>query len=133
MWKIRETRLNLSIFGNPKIINELDYEQDKVIPLHDYFKVLAFEEGELVIRKFIEFNLMLVKNQLIDKSFLIGKNYGINSNGDIILLDIGELYSSEEAIKEQIRKKPWDVDYVTSTIPKEFREYFVQEMDRAFL
>jgi hypothetical protein len=127
--KICETTIDLKFFGNPKILNELDYEQDKVTPLHEYFKGLTQEQGDHAIDAFIEFNQKLIKNRLMDKSFLIGKNYGINANGDIILTDIGELYSNEENIKRQIEKKPWDIYYVTSTIPKRFRSYFVRQMN----
>ncbi len=128
--KVQQTTMDMTLFGNPKILNELDYEQDKVIPLSAHFKTLTLEQGKITIDKFIDFNLTLIKNHLMDKSFLIGKNYGINANGNIILTDIGELYSSGERIKQQIEKKPWDIYYVTSTIPKPFREYFVSEMNK---
>ncbi len=131
--KIKETKLNPALFGNPKILNELDYEQDKVTPLHVYFKELSLEEGKGVIDKFITFNLFLLQNRLIDKSFLIGKNYGIDSRGEIILIDIGELYSADESIKRQIGLKPWDHEYVTSSIPNRFRQYFVSEMNKHFI
>ena len=127
--KIKNTKMDLALFGNPKILNDLDYEQDKVIPLNIYFKSLTFEQGKFVIDEFIAFNKILIQNRLMDKSFLIGKNYGINASGKIILTDIGELYSSDEGIKKQISLKPWDVGYVTSTIPKKFREYFVRQMN----
>jgi len=127
--KIKTTNVNMSLFGNPKIINDLDYEQDKVIPLSVYFKSLSFEQGVVLINKFIGLNLLLIKKRLMDKSFLIGKNYGINKNGEIILTDIGELYSAPASIKRQIELKPWDIYYVTSTIPKRFRKYFVEQMN----
>ena len=127
--KIKETKMDLSLFGNPKILNDLDYEQDNVIPLRRYFKTLSLEEGTRTIDEFVVFNQMLVKNSLIDKSFLIGKNYGVNAQGKVILIDIGELYSAPESIKKQLALKPWDIGYVTSTIPKRFRRYFVQEMN----
>ena len=128
--KISITSLNMSFFGNPKILNELDYEQDKVIPLHSYFKKLTLEQGKLIIDKFIDLNLILIKNRLMDKSFLIGKNYGIDEKGNIILTDIGEIFSSVEKIKRQIEVKPWEINYVTHTIPKKFRNYFVEQMNK---
>ena len=130
--KIKETKLDLALFGNPKIINELDYEQDEVVPLHVYFKGLSLEAGKSVIDKFVRFNLFLSQNRLIDKSFLIGKNYAINTKGEVILIDIGELYSTDESIAKQIALKPWDHEYVTSTIPAKFREYFVRQMNTHF-
>ena len=128
--KIKETKIDMALFGYPKVLNELDYEQDKAIPLHVYFKTLSLDEGKKRIDQFINLNQKLIKSRLIDKSFLIGKNYGLNSKGEIILIDIGELYSSDEAIKRQIARKPWDIYYVTSTIPKKFRSYFVEEMNK---
>ncbi len=128
--KIKETKMDTALFGNPKVLNQLDYEQDKAIPLHVYFKKLSLDEGKKKIDEFISLNQKFIKNRLIDKSFLIGKNYGINSKGEIILIDIGELYSSDESIKRQIGLKPWDIYYVTSTIPKRFRSYFVEEMNK---
>ena len=131
--KIKETSVNLVVFGNPKILNELDYEQDKVVPLHTYFKTLSLEEGKRTIDEFIELNKVLIQNRLMDKSFLIGKNYGIDSSGKVILIDIGELYSAPESIQRQISLKPWDVGYVTSTIPKMFRTYFIEQMNKHFV
>ncbi len=131
--KIKETKIDLAFFGHPRILNELDYEQDKVTPLHIYFIGLTKSEGEHVIDEFVKFNQMLIENRLIDKSFLVGKNYAIDSTGKIILIDIGELYSNVESIKKQIELKPWDIDYVTSTIPAQFREYFIQEMNKGFI
>ena len=81
--KIKDTKLDLALFGNPKILNELDYEQDKVTPLHEHFDGISLENGKAVIDKFVKFNLFLMENHLIDKSFLVGKNYAINSNGEI--------------------------------------------------
>jgi len=128
--KIQQTTMDMTMFGNPKILNELDYEQDKVIPLSTYFKTLSLEQGKKTIDVFIDFNLILIKNRLMDKSFLIGKNYGINASGNIILTDIGELYSSDERIKHQIDIRTWDIYYVTSTIPKKFRKYFIEQMNK---
>lgn len=130
--KIQDTKINTAIFGNPKILNELDYEQDKATPLHEFFKNLTLAEGERTIDEFVKFNKILLENRLVDKSFLIGKNYAIDREGNMILIDIGELYSTEESIRKQIALKPWDHPYVTSTIPVKFRKYFAQEMNKHF-
>ncbi len=111
----------------------LDYEQDKLIPLHVYFKKLTVDEGRKTIDKFVDLNKILVVNRLIDKSFNIAKNFAIDSHGNIVLIDIGELYSSDEGIRKQIEGKAWQAKYVTSALPSLFREYFVQEMDKNFI
>ena len=43
--KISDPVLEAWMMGNPKILNSLDYEQDKLIPLHDYVVSSSIEEG----------------------------------------------------------------------------------------
>ena len=52
----------------------------------------------------------------------------------IILIDIGELPDDTEIIARQIQDRPWTKEYVTSGLKEsEVREYFIAEMDKAFL
>jgi hypothetical protein len=133
--KIQTLSLDPNIFGNPIFHeNGIDYEQDKVIPLHTYFENNPTEEGFRVIDKFIKFNKMLIENNLIDKSFNIGANFGLNKQGEIVLSDIGELWSNPENIKKQIEKRVWSYDYILRYLPSEkLREYFISKMDQIFL
>ena len=132
--KILNSNLDQSIFGNPKVLdNGIDYEQDKVKPIHDYFTEASLEESKIVVDKFIELNKILVKNKLIDKSFSIAKNFGLNEKGEIVLSDIGEIWSKSENIEKQIRNKAWMRPYVLKPIPKgELREYFIKRMNESF-
>lgn len=130
---INGTSLDLVFFGNPKILNETDYEQDFVIPLEQYLKTISIEDGKKIIDEFISLNKFLISNNVVDKSFLIGRNYGIDKNKKVILIDIGELYTEKEKIQRQIHIQPWDHPYVTSTIPPQLRQYFVDEMNKNLL
>jgi hypothetical protein len=130
---IRNSQLHLSLFGNPKILNKTDYEQDLVIPLEQYLKTVSFENGKSVIDEFINLNKFFIRNDVIDKSFLIGKNYGIDHEQKIILIDIGELFIGKEKIENQIKLQPWDHPYVTNTLPKQLRLYFVDAMNKNLL
>ena len=130
---LKKTSINFQIFGNVVFLNETDYEQDYSLPLNIYLKKLDISKGRRVIDEFIHLNKLLISNEIIDKSFLIGKNYAINSSGDVILIDVGELFIGKEKIENQIKKRPWDHPYVTSTIPKHLRKYFVESLDGAFL
>jgi hypothetical protein len=70
---------------------------------------------------------------VIDKSFNITKNYGLNEKDEIVLIDIGELFDDPERIKQQCIDRAWDKDYVAGCIENEdARKYFVQEMDKNF-
>lgn len=119
--------------ANPRFINQYDFEQDKVQPLHDVFKYKNTEDIKDLIDQFIELNKKLLHIGVIDKSFNITKNYGINNKEEIVLIDIGELFDDPEKIKKQFKERVWDKSYVSGNIKDaEAREYFIKEMDRNF-
>lgn len=126
---IAATDLDRSFFGSPIQLNETDYEQDKVEPLSEYLAKISPEEGRHRIDEFVAFTQMLIGHRIIDRSFLIGKNYGVNRKGAIMLLDIGELYTDADRIKERIAVRPWDHPYVTDTLPVPLRGYFIEKMN----
>lgn len=130
---IKDTTMDISLFGNPRIINETDYEQDLVTPLNTHLQGISLDQGKKIIEEFIILNRLFIKNDMIDKSFLIGKNYGINCNQKVILTDIGELFVGKENVETQVKIRPWDHPYVTKTIPRQLRKYFIEEMDKNLL
>jgi len=128
--KLKGTNLDKKLFGNPRYLNNgLDYEQDKLKPLDIQLKIITSNEGRKIINNFIDFNKLLIQNGCIDKSFNIGKNFALDKEGNIVLSDIGELYFSKEAIEKQINKKAWTAHYVIKHIPKELRNYFIDNME----
>ena len=130
---LTKKNIPLSWLGNPKFINGLDYEQDKALPLHDVFTNSNTEQIKLLIDKFIIFNKQLMEIGVIDKSFNITKNYGLNNNGDVILIDIGELFDNPVRIKKQLIDRAWDKSYVAGCIKnKEAQKYFIEKMDENF-
>jgi hypothetical protein len=119
--------------GHPKFLNAPDFEQDKVIPIHDVFLTADTLSIKNIIDKFIDFNKQLLKSGIIDKSFNITKNYGLNARGEIILIDIGELFDDSERINKQRKERAWSKNYVAGCIKdEEARTYFITEMDKNF-
>ena len=130
---IKQNKIPASWIGNPKFLNDLDYEQDKAKPLHEVFGNYSTEEIKKIIDKFIIFNKKLLELGVIDKSFNITKNFGLNKSGEIILIDIGELFDNPERIKKQILDRAWDKPYVAGCIADlSAREYFIAQMDQNF-
>ncbi len=119
--------------GNPKFLENLDYQQDKVRPLHDVFEKSDTAGIKSIIDQFIILNKQLLEKGVIDKSFNITKNYGLNEKGELILIDLGELFDNLQRIKNQIMRRAWDKSYVSGCIKdKEAREYFIKKMDENF-
>jgi hypothetical protein len=127
--KLAQPVLEAWMMGNPKILNDLDYEQDKLLPLHDFLSTASDEEGKRAIDDFVEFNKMLIQKSLIDKSFNIAKNFAFDQQGRIILMDLGELYSSNNGINKQIKNRAWAESYVVNQLPPNLRTHFVEKMD----
>ncbi|MDP3882757.1 MAG: hypothetical protein Q8Q48_01740 [Candidatus Staskawiczbacteria bacterium] len=119
--------------GNPRFLDNLDYEQDKVTPLHDIFDESNTEQIKLFIDLFVKFNKQLMETGVIDKSFNITKNYGLNENGEIVLIDLGELFDDPQRIRKQFKDRAWDKSYVSGRIQDlEARDYFIKQMNENF-
>jgi hypothetical protein len=130
---IRKRNISAEWIGNPKFLNPLDFEQDKARPLHEVFANSDTETIKAYVDQFIVFNKKLLEAGIIDKSFNITKNFGLNARNEIILIDIGELLEDPEKIKAHKQARVWNKDYVAGCIKNEVaRDYFVQRMDENF-
>jgi len=133
-----ETLKNINVpaswLGNPKFLDGLNYEQDLALPLHNIFDNSDTTSIKIIIDKFIVFNKRLLSEHgIIDKSFNITKNFGLDTQGNIILIDLGEIFDNPERIKKQFMDRAWDKKYVAGEIKnKEAREYFIKKMDETF-
>jgi hypothetical protein len=129
---IGQTTLDKKIFGHPRILSEYSYEQEKAESLASVFKRVSHEEGKNVIDAFVDFNLFLFKHSLIEKNFNIASNFGLNSEGEIILIDLGEICTTESEIQERITLRAWSTPDVLSGVPAKLRTYFIESLDAAF-
>ena len=133
MEKVAHSPLEPWMMGNPHLLNELDYEQDTMVSLLEKLLNLPVEEGKKLIDAFVAFNKILFERSFIDKSFNITKNFGLDTHGRVVLMDLGELYSSQEAIQKQLAKRMWASRYVVREIKnKELRDYYIDQMDAHF-
>jgi hypothetical protein len=131
--KIMENTLEPWMLANPKMHADGSYEQDMVTPLCICLERATNEEGERLIDAFVEFNKILLKNTIIDKSFDAGNNFGIDAHGRMVLIDLGELVCERAKIDEQLRARIWSAHYVLSGVPRRLHTYFLEKMDEAFL
>lgn len=130
---VKQNKIPYDWIGNPKFLNDLDYEQDKAKPLHDVFLNSDTSHIKSLIDEFINFNKRILDRGVVDKSFNITKNFGLNSNGDLIMIDIGELFDNPQRVKKQLTGKVWRKKYVAGEIKDiEAQKYFIEQMDKNF-
>ncbi len=125
------------LIGNFKRRKGLDYEQDKAVPLKDYCKKLSRDskkECRAIVDKFIKLVDTLYSDYgCMDKAMKFGKNFGIDNNGQVVLIDIGEIWFEPKSIKKRVKKRTWlNVDNMEGVL-KYLREYYIQELDKIFL
>ena len=129
---VKQNTINSSMLGNPVIHDDLSYEQDMLTPLRICLERGTVEQGEKIIDDFAVFNKILIEHSIIDRNFLITDNFGMNSRGEIVLMDLGELYFNKEMIQKHITEQPWKSEDVILSLPKTLRAYFIKKMDESF-
>lgn len=125
-------KLEQWMLGNPKVLNALNYEQDKMTPLHKKLINISQSEAEIIIDDFIELNKILIKNSVIDRNFNITNNFGVDNSGRIVLMDLGEICTDERKIKNYLKERPWSSPHVGYHLDKNIRDSFVSKMDNNF-
>jgi len=130
---LKHKNIPASWLGNPKRLKGLDYEQDKIKPLHDVFEENNTEVIKSIIDQFIIFNRELLELGVIDKSFNVTKNYGLSKKGEMVMIDFGELLADPVRINKRCQVRAWSEHYVAGCIKdQEAQEYFIKKMDENF-
>lgn len=130
---IMKSTLPMWMFGNPRYIGGLDYEQDFATPLRSFLSNVDKKEGERIIDLFVEFNNTLIDNSVVDRNFSLANNFSMNSMGNIILTDLGEILGNKEQIFRLLLTRPWAEPHVLYSLPDRFHSYFIEKMDNTFL
>lgn len=99
-------RIDAAILGNPKFLKHPSYEQDIVVPLENYFAKHIFTENKVMVNEYIKNILQTWQFGFSDTVFNFTINNGVK-NGEVILLDLGELSFSKTKVKALIIKKEW--------------------------
>lgn len=130
---LKNKNIPQELIGNPVFLNRLDYEQDKVTPLHEIFKTHSIEDSKKAVDMFITFNQKLLQHGIIDKYFNISKNFGLNKEGKMILMDIGEIIDYEKEILKLQKMRIWEESFIIKEIKNEdIQKYFLEQMNCYF-
>lgn len=97
-----------SLFANPSFVgNTLNYTQDKVVIMEDYFLNNNLDQNKKAIDRYIEFQKKLWSYGLHDTTYKLQTNYGINKNGNVACIDFGEFVFTKEKALESVLKQKW--------------------------
>lgn len=127
---VKTSKLNLAIFGNPIFKTRFEYEQDKAIPLEDYFKNHTLDENKV---RFDEYPLLLHalwKYGISDIVFNFTLNNGVSlKTNKLIYIDFNEFTDSKEKIREFIKTEKWCTQASLRDMPDgELKQHIILKM-----
>lgn len=98
----------LPLFANPSFVgNTLNYTQDKVVIMEDFFSKNNLEQNKKAIDGYIEFQKKLWSYGMHDTTYKLQTNYGIDARGSVACIDFGEFVFTKEKALESILKQKW--------------------------
>ncbi|MGD0284305.1 MAG: hypothetical protein ABSB12_01790 [Candidatus Saccharimonadales bacterium] len=118
-------------FGNPIFEGEGVYTQDKVPTLGEVLNKSSIAESKLLIDLYIELIIFHWRYGISDVVYNFTVNNGVDNDGRVILLDFGELTSSEAKTRSQITKKRWLHAFsYNQEIPETLKKYYINSMHK---
>lgn len=130
-FKINQQSLDFKLIANPKFLNDINYEQDKITSLGELFKSCSISEGKEFFNQYAQFIHTTWQYGFSDTMFNFLGNNGINKNGDMVQSDFGELVFTVEEVKQLIKNKKWLNTSCFHTFPEgELKEYFKEVMEK---
>jgi hypothetical protein len=115
--------------GNILLFEDINYEQDYVTPLLQYFEEHNDSENKKILTQYVQLILELWQYGCSDSIFNFATNSGIDSQNRVIQIDVGELDFEREAVAEKVQNKQWlsQASYIYST--DDMKRFFANEMD----
>ncbi len=119
------------IFGNPVInLSDYSYTQDKVIPLKKAIAVTSIAQQKEYYRQYIELMKYLWSFGMHEGVFNFALNAGIDKDGRMILIDLGELTTDKQLALNDIVSKRWlRASSYWFIADKELKKYYRELME----
>ena len=118
------------ILGNPVLLGNLKYTQDRAPVLGKYIQSHSFDQNKTVLQSYVECIMNQWRLGFFHKVFNFTINYGIDKNCSVILLDLGELTFSKDEVAILIKKKDWLTSWsYTSCKDIRLKRYYAELLD----
>lgn len=123
------SKIDSKIIGNPIFCDSLEYTQEELVILKDYFNSHSLDENKKIVDNYIQNTFQTWKNGFSDIDFNFAMNSGVNRTGFVVLADINGLCFDKNELAELIKKQVWlDKHSFKHLIDGDLKKYFKQEM-----
>ena len=121
--ELRET------LGNPLFLDETSYSQDKVQPIGNSLTSVNLEQGKSIIDAYVHLIITHWRYGFCDKVFNFTINNGIDSYGNVVLIDFGEVSFLKSDIVRRIHNQRWLQAWsYLKDFPEMLKNYYVNKM-----
>jgi len=111
-------------------INSKGIFQDKVIPVREILRE-SETEGKRLVDSYCNLIKKMWGQGFAEKVYKFVENYGVNSNGEVVLIDFAELRFTKNLIKQDILRERWrHVFSDKRKIRGELKKYYDQKMTK---
>lgn len=119
------------LLGNPKINSDYSYEQDKVFIFGEKFNSYDISKQKALIDAYIENILSCFDYGFSDTNFNFMINSGVTEDGEVILIDLGELSWDKEEIRKLVISKNWEKKGSFNKLEDgELKDYLRKELEQ---
>jgi hypothetical protein len=118
------------LFGNPTFKAHFNYNQDKATPFKHFFATHTLEENKVAVSGYISLILELWKYGISDAYYNYHINSGVDNEGRVIQIDLGDFVFERECIENDVRVKRWLGSIYYNGEQDELKEFCMSEMDR---
>lgn len=104
---VRHARIPPVLLGNPKLLQNDDYEQDKLTPLLHVFENADATEQKAYIDHSLAFMQTLWAYGVAELTHNFTSAHGLNAQGELVLLDFGEITTDQAQALRDIEHQTW--------------------------
>ncbi len=117
--------------GHPIFAESAVYTQDKVKTLNKIFNSVDIEQGKTLIDAYIGLVIFHWGYGFCEKVFNLTVNNGLDTRGNVILIDFGEITFTKADVARSIRTERWLKSWsYLEQLPDNLRGYYGEEMNK---
>jgi hypothetical protein len=126
---LKKLDIDLSLFGSPEFDGK-EITQDRVRPVGQVFETADLRQKKKVIDLYAELLQRLWKQGVGDTIYNFTINTGLADDGNLVMLDFGEIVFSKQKVKKEVKNRKWLEKWgYREDISEDLKPYFEEKMD----